>query len=133
MKKRRCLKNCATILVGVVVITRPVTGLSPAPTLQNLPAALRWCSATARSSYRRGTFPKPIIAVIVLLPGGGCELALAYDLRIASETASLASPKSPWHHSEWHARLTRLVAKARRWVDSDGDIIDAKSAYAIGL
>src|ERR671918_2458330 len=40
------------------------------------------------------TFPKPIIAMINgFCLGGGCEFALAWDIRVASETAKFGQPE----------------------------------------
>ena len=83
-------------------------------------------------------FPKPTIAVINgFALGGGCELALACDIRIAADTARLGQP-------EIHLglipggggtqRLPRLVGtgQAMRLILS-GELIDAAEAQRIGL
>jgi len=94
---------------------------------------------TARSLFTAiDTFPKPIIAMINgYCLGGGCELALACDLRIASETASFGQPEINLGiipGGGGTQRLTRLVGEGKAMeLILTGDIIDAKSAYAIGL
>lgn len=83
-------------------------------------------------------FPKPLIAMIngVAL-GGGCEVALACDIRIAAETARLGQPEVrlgliPGGGAT--QRLPRLtgLGQALRLILS-GDLIDARQALAIGL
>ena len=83
-------------------------------------------------------FPKPTIAMINgWCLGGGCELALACDLRIGGDTARLGQPEVrlgiiPGGGAT--QRLPRLVGygKALQLVLS-GEIIDAVEAYEIGL
>jgi enoyl-CoA hydratase len=81
---------------------------------------------------------RPVIAAIngVAL-GGGCELAMACDIRIASEKAKLGQPEINLGiipGSGGTQRLPRLVgpSEAKRLVFS-GEPVDAKTAFDIGL
>lgn len=94
---------------------------------------------TARSLFTAiDSFPKPVIAMINgYCLGGGCELALACDLRIASETASFGQPEINLGiipGGGGTQRLTRLVGEGKAMeMILTGEIIDAKAAFAIGL
>jgi len=94
---------------------------------------------TARGLFTAiDTFPKPVIAMINgYCLGGGCELALACDLRIASETASFGQPEINLGiipGGGGTQRLTRLVGEGKAMeMILGGDIIDARTAYSIGL
>lgn len=81
---------------------------------------------------------KPVLAAINgFALGGGCQLALACDLRIASSNARIGQPEvkigiSPgWGGTQ---RLSRIVgiSKAKELIYS-GKIIDANEAYRIKL
>ena len=83
-------------------------------------------------------FPKPTIAMINgFCLGGGCEVAMACDIRIAGEKAKLGQPETnlgiiPAGGAT--QRLPRLVGQghAMRLIYT-GEIIDAKVAEKIGL
>src|SRR5437660_3172973 len=82
--------------------------------------------------------PKPIIAMVNgYCLGGGCEVALACDLRIASDKASFGQPEINLGiipGGGGTQRLTRLVGEGKSIeMILTGEIIDAQTAFAIGL
>ncbi|MBA3557497.1 MAG: enoyl-CoA hydratase/isomerase family protein [Gemmatimonadaceae bacterium] len=84
------------------------------------------------------TSPKPTIAAINgYALGGGCELALACHIRIASEGAKLGLPETNLGIGPGYGgtqRLPRLVGKGRALqLILTGEMIDAAEAYRIGL
>ena len=84
------------------------------------------------------SFHKPIIAMVNgFCLGGGCELAMACDLRIASDRASFGQPEINLGiipGGGGTQRLTRLVGEGKSMeLILTGDIIDAQTAFNIGL
>src|SRR5690242_18137316 len=84
------------------------------------------------------TIPRPVIAAIGgYALGGGMELALACDLRVASENARLGQPEillGIIPGAGGTQRLTRLVGPARaKELIRSGRQVHGKDAHAIGL
>jgi enoyl-CoA hydratase len=87
---------------------------------------------------RLETCGKPVVAAVNgFALGGGCELAMACHMRIASENAKFGQPEVKLGIIPGYAgsqRLPRLVGKGRALqLLLSGDMIDAQEAYRIGL
>ena len=84
------------------------------------------------------TSPKPTIAAVNgFALGGGCELAMACHIRIASESAKFGQPEVKLGLVPGYGgtqRLPRLVGKGRALqLILTGETISAQEAYRIGL
>ncbi len=84
------------------------------------------------------SFPKTVIAAINgYALGGGCELAIACDIRIAAESARIGQPEinlgiiPGWGGTQ---RLPRLVGRGKaKQMMLTGDMLSAAEALQIGL
>lgn len=95
-------------------------------------------TVTASVFQKLEDFPRPTIAAIEgYALGGGLELALACDLRVASKRCKLGLPEvslgiSPAAGGTW--RLPRLVGLGRaRELIFTGRIVEAEEALSLGL
>ena len=129
--------------VGVVVITGAgdkafIAGADIAE-FAGRTASMQRDVMTGRSLFTAiDSFPKPVIAMVNgYCLGGGCELALACDIRIASESASFGQPEINLGiipGGGGTQRLTRLVGEGKAMeLILTGEIIDARTAFSIGL
>jgi len=129
--------------VGVVVITGAgeksfIAGADIGEFAGRTPFDQRHAMRSPRIFDIMSSFPKPVIAMINgFCLGGGCELALSCDIRVASEKARFGQPEIKLGlipGGGGTQRLSRLVGvgQAMRLILS-GDMIDAAEAGRIGL
>lgn len=82
--------------------------------------------------------PQPVIAVVNgFALGGGCELALACDIRIASDNARFGQPEVGLGITPGFGgtqRLARLIGPGRaKYLIYSGEILRADEAYRFGI
>ncbi|HEV2733317.1 MAG TPA: enoyl-CoA hydratase-related protein [Longimicrobiaceae bacterium] len=129
--------------VRVVVFTGAgdkafVAGADIGEFAQRTPLEQREAMTGRRVFDEIAAFPKPTIAMINgFCLGGGCELALACDVRVASDAARLGQPEINLGiipGGGGTQRLPRVVGtgQAMRLILS-GEIVDAAEALRIGL
>ena len=103
------------------------------------PAAARAFAKKGQALFDRiENLGKPVVAAVNgFALGGGCELAMACTLRIASKTAKLGQPEvnlgvMPGYGGS--QRLPRIVGKGRAFeILLTGDAVSADEAFRIGL
>jgi len=97
-----------------------------------------FASLARRAIDKLESLDRPVIAAINgFALGGGCELAMACDIRIASERAKLGQPEINLGiipGSGGTQRLARLVgsSKAKELIFT-GELVDAQTAFDMGL
>lgn len=100
--------------------------------------AYNFCQVSRVAFEKIENLKKPVIAAINgLALGGGCELSLTCDFRLASDTAKFGQPEINLGiipGAGGTQRLSRLIgaAKAKELIFL-GDIIDAAAAEKLGL
>jgi enoyl-CoA hydratase len=116
-----------------------VAGADIAELAEKTAASAHTLAAEGQKVLRRfETSPKPVIAAVNgFALGGGCELALACHIRIASEQAKFGQPEVKLGLCPGYGgtqRLARLVGKGRALqLLLTGETIDAAEAYRLGL
>ena len=130
-------------LVSAVILTGAgrafVAGADIAEIAGQDAGALERMSASGQAVFNRiERLPKPVIAAVNgFALGGGCELALACHIRVASEHAKFGLPEVKLGLIPGYGgtqRLPRLIGKGRAMqMILTGEQIDAAEAYRIGL
>jgi enoyl-CoA hydratase len=129
--------------LGVVVVTGAgeksfIAGADIAEFAGRTPFDQRHAMRSPRIFDVMASFPKPVIAMINgFCLGGGCELAMSCDMRIAADTARFGQPEIKLGlipGGGGTQRLPRLVGlgQAMRLILT-GDMIGAAEAREIGL
>jgi Enoyl-CoA hydratase/carnithine racemase len=108
--------------------------------MQNLSAVegYKWGEIGQRVFQKVEDLPQPVIAAVNgFALGGGCELAMACDIRFASDNAKFGQPEVTLGITAGFGgtqRLPRLVGKGRaKELLFTGMMISAEEAYRIGL
>jgi enoyl-CoA hydratase len=116
-----------------------VAGADISEIATNSPIEAKRLARRGQEVFRRfETSPKPVIAAVNgFALGGGCELAMACHVRLASEHAKFGQPEVKLGLVPGYGgtqRLPRLVGKGRALqLLLTGEMIDAQEAWRIGL
>ena len=116
-----------------------VAGADIAELRAKSPAQAQALARRGQALFRRiETSPKPVIAAVNgFAVGGGCELAMACHVRVASDAAKFGQPEVKLGVVPGYGgtqRLTRLIGRGRALqLLLTGEIIDAAEAFRTGL
>ncbi|HSA55880.1 MAG TPA: enoyl-CoA hydratase-related protein [Gemmatimonadaceae bacterium] len=129
--------------VGGIIVTGAqrafVAGADIGELARQTPGDARLRSQRGQAVFSKfETCPKPVIAAVNgFALGGGCELAMACHVRIASDTAKFGQPEVKLGLIPGYGgtqRLPRLVGRGRALqLLLTGELIDAREAWRIGL
>src|ERR687894_2781591 len=129
--------------VGAILLTGAgrafVAGADIGELVGQTPAAAQARALGGQAVFRRfETSPKPTLAAVNgFALGGGCELAMACHVRLASEAAKFGQPEVKLGLTPGYGgtqRLPRLVGRGRALqLLLTGELIDAHEALRIGL
>jgi enoyl-CoA hydratase/carnithine racemase len=129
--------------IKVLIITGAGKGFQAGADIKELSAMtpmdiLRWNEGLVRVNAAIEKLRQPVIAAINgLALGGGLELAISCQIRVAVEGARLGLPEVKLGiipGTGGTQRLPRIIGKGRAYeMLLTGDPIDAKEAYRIGL
>jgi len=129
--------------VGAVLLTGAgrafVAGADIGELVNQTPAGAKALALAGQGVFRRfETSPKPTVAAVNgFALGGGCELAMACHIRVASEAAKFGQPEVKLGLTPGYGgtqRLPRLVGRGRALqMLLTGEVIDAQEALRIGL
>ncbi len=129
--------------IGGVILTGAgrafVAGADISELAAQTPMQARQRALRGQQIFRRfETSPKPVVAAVNgFALGGGCELAMACHVRVASEAAKFGQPEVKLGICPGYGgtqRLPRLVGTGRALqLLMTGEMIDAPEAYRIGL
>jgi enoyl-CoA hydratase len=129
--------------VGGIILTGAgrafVAGADIAELRAKAPTDVYALARRGQEVFRRfETSPKPVVAAVNgFALGGGCELAMACHIRIASESAKFGQPEVKLGITPGYGgtqRLTRLIGRGRALqLLLTGEMIDAAEAFRLGL
>ena len=129
--------------VGGIILTSAgrafVAGADISELESHGPVSAKRLAQTGQDVFGRfESSPKPVIAAVNgFALGGGCELAMACHIRIASEAAKFGQPEVKLGLIPGYGgtqRLPRLVGRGRALqLLLTGEMIDAQEAFRIGL
>jgi len=129
--------------IGGLIVTGTgrafVAGADISELASQTPAIAKARAQKGQQVFRKfETSPKPVIAAVNgFALGGGCELALACHIRIASDKAKFGQPEVRLGTCPGYGgtqRLPRIIGKGRAIeMIATAGMIDANEAYRIGL
>jgi enoyl-CoA hydratase len=129
--------------VSVVILTGAGKAFIAGADIKEIPSlnsdsGRKFSALAQKLTSQIDNFPQPVICAIEgLALGGGCEVALACDIRVASENAKFGQPEvnlGVIAGAGGTQRLPRLVGKGKaKMLLFTGEMIDAQEAFQIGL